>query len=402
MSTNYNTCFIDSNGRDVSEEFVEKSYLLDVYANLIDPVKTPSLWLWGSNVDGELGNNTIVNTSSPIQTISGGTNWFQISSGSDHSVGIKSDGTLWLWGSGGAGRLGDNTVLSKSSPIQTISAGTNWRKVSAGSRNTGGIKTDGTLWMWGQGGFGQIGNGATSRSSPVQTISGGTNWKQISLSLSDDYTSAIKTDGTLWLWGVNSNGQLGDNYIQNPTANSPIQTVSGGSNWKQVSINGASAAIKTDGTLWLWGNGNNGRLGNNEVIARSSPVQTVSGGTNWKQVSMGQAHAAAIKTDGTLWVWGCNASGELGNNEVIARSSPVQTVSGGTNWKQVSMGQGYAAAIKTDGTLWLWGNGTNGKLGGDVVVNISSPVQTISGGTNWKQVSAGGGVTSSIREEGDW
>ena len=403
MSTNFNTCFIDSNGADVSQEFVEKSYLLDVYPNLIDPIKAPALWLWGSNANAELGDNTIVNSSSPIQTISAGTNWRQVSSGSSHTVGIKSDGTLWLWGSGATGKLGDNTVLNKSSPIQTISAGTNWSQVSAGDRNTAGIKTDGTLWLWGQGGFGQIGNGATSRSSPVQTISGGTNWKQVSLSSNDDYTSAIKTDGTLWLWGAASNGQLGDNFIQNPTANSPIQTVSGGNNWKQVSINGASAAIKTDGTLWLWGNGANGRLGNNAVIARSSPVQTVSAGTNWKQVSIGQAQAAAIKTDGTLWLWGCNANGELGNNEVIARSSPVQTVSGGTNWKQISMGKGgLTAAIKTDGTLWVWGSGSSGNLGTNDVINRSSPVQTVSGGTNWKQVSTGEGSIIAIREEGDW
>jgi alpha-tubulin suppressor-like RCC1 family protein len=401
MSTNFNTRFIDSNGADVSQEFVEKSYLLDVYPNLINPVKAPALWLWGCNTNGQLGTNSIINTSSPVQTISSGTNWFQVSLGNIHSAAIKSDGTLWVWGAGNNGRLGDNTVLNKSSPIQTISAGTNWRQVSAGSRNIGGIKTDGTLWMWGQGGFGQIGNGATSQSSPVQTISGGTNWKQISLSGNDDYTSAIKTDGTLWLWGVNANGQLGDNYLQPLQAASPVQTVSGGNNWKQVSINGASAAIKTDGSLWLWGNGAGGRLGQwTTVASQSSPVQTVSAATNWKQVSMGQTHASAIKTDGTLWLWGCNINGRLGNNSVVSHSSPVQTVSGGTNWKQVSIGAFHSAAIKTDGTLWLWGAGNF--LGIQAAIEVSSPVQTVSGGTNWKQVSVSEGFTGAIREEGDW
>jgi alpha-tubulin suppressor-like RCC1 family protein len=107
-----------------------------------------------------------------------------------------------------------------------------------------------------------------------------------------------------------------------------------------------SAAIKTDGTLWLWGCGASGRLGNNSTTDHSSPVQTVSTGTNWKQVSMGYTHSASIKTDGTLWLWGCNVAGNLGNNSTVDQSSPVQTVVSGTNWKQVGAGgQGNSAAV---------------------------------------------------------
>jgi alpha-tubulin suppressor-like RCC1 family protein len=133
-----------------------------------------------------------------------------------------------------------------------------------------------------------------------------------------------------------------------------------------------TGAIKTDGTLWLWGQGGSGRLGNNLTNNQSSPVQTVSGGTNWKQVSIGTNFSAAIKKDGTLWTWGVGTGGRLGNNSNVYRSSPVQTVSGGTNWKQVSNNGNHVAAVKTDGTLWMWGYGDTGQHGNNTVLNRSS------------------------------
>ena len=184
----------------------------------------------------------------------------------------------------------------------------------------------------------------------MQTISGGTNWKQVSLNTY--FSGAIKTDGTLWMWGLNTTGQLGNNTRDSKS--SPIQTISGGTNWKQIatgssgSAGGYTAAIKTDGTLWLWGQNTYGQLGDNTRVPKSSPIQTISGGTNWKQVSGGSQNlpiVAAIKTDGTLWTWGRNYYGALGNNTRDSKSSPIQTIAGGTNWKQVSCGYSSIAAI---------------------------------------------------------
>ena len=159
-----------------------------------------------------------------------------------------------------------------------------------------------------------------------------------------------------------------------------------------------TAAIKTDGTLWTWGLGTNGQLGDNTATTKSTPVTTFAGGTNWKQVSGGVNHTAAIKTDGTLWTWGINTYGSLGDNTIINRSTPVTTFAGGTNWKQVIAGSAHCAAIKTDGTLWTWGGGTSGQLGDNTIVNRSTPVTTFAGGTNWKQVSAGGSAhTAAIK-----
>jgi alpha-tubulin suppressor-like RCC1 family protein len=353
------------------------------------------LWLWGQNSYGQIGNNTTLfvldGYVSPVQTISGGSNWKQVSNGGNTSAAIKTDGTLWLWGYNFYGQLGINNTLARSSPVQTISGGANWKQVACGTDHVACIKTDGTLWLWGNNGVGQLGNNNTTRrSSPVQTVSGGTNWKQVSCA--NAYTGAIKTDGTLWLWGQGTAGALGNNQMID--VSSPVQTIAGGTNWRKVVTAVNVAALKTDGTLWLWGNNFQGRLGDNTIVSKSSPVQTVSAGNNWKDVAVYNSLTAAIKTDGTLWLWGGNTQGELGDNTIISKSSPVQTISGGTNWKQCAMQGQSSGGIKTDGTLWVWGANRNGILGnGDGTFTFrSSPVQTAAGGTNWQTTSTNGGT----------
>lgn len=358
---------------------------------------------WGFNDQGQLAQNNVTDQYSPMQTISGGITWKQASCGYKHTAGVKSDGTLWLWGdnSSGAlngGRLGDNSATDRSSPVQTVSAGTNWWLVSCGFTHTACIKTDGTLWLWGDGNDGGLGdNFQITRSSPVQTVSGGTSWKQVSCG--KRFNGAIKSDNTLWVWGSNIKGQLGTNNIT--FYSSPVQTVSGGTTWKQVSCGGAGpnigpsdgghmAAVKTDNTLWLWGYNLQGQLGDNTSTPRSSPVQTVSAGSNWKWVSCGERHTCAIKTDGTLWCWGNNQFGQLGNNSTTPLTSPVQTISATSTWKEVSCGGNTTYAIKTDGTLWAWGYNNKGQ-GGFALdgTSRSSPVQTLIGGTAWRKASGG-------------
>jgi alpha-tubulin suppressor-like RCC1 family protein len=344
------------------------------------------LWLWGWNIYGQLGTSDGM-VSSPIQTVAGGTNWKQCAGGQTITVAIKTDGTLWSWGNNNAGQLGDNTTILKSSPVQTIAGGTNWKQCSVGNSNTTAIKTDGTLWTWGLNSGGQLGdNTIVSKSSPIQTIAGGTNWKQVSSGF--NYVAAVKTDGTLWSWGVGGNGNLGDNTAISKS--SPVQTVAGGTNWKSVACGQAhTTAVKTDGTLWSWGGNTRGQLGDLTIIPKSSPIQTIAGGTNWKQVAVCNKYTAAIKTDGTLWCWGDNYYGNLGNVDIIPQSSPIQTIAGGTNWKSVACGYFHAMAIKTDGTLWSWGQDNYGQLGDNTIVHKSSPVQTVAGGTNWKTVAGG-------------
>ena len=309
-----------------------------------------NLFTWGKGTEGQLGDNTIIARSTPVTTFAGGANWKQVSSGNKHCAAIKTDGTLWTWGYAfvGYGALGDNTLVARSTPVTTFAGGNNWKQVSAGGQQMAAIKTDGTLWTWGAGFYGQLGDNTTfTRLTPVTTFAGGTNWKQVSSNSGSKYCAAIKTDGTLWTWGKGTEGQLGGNNAT--SKNTPVTTFAGGNNWKQVSTGYAnSAAIKTDGTLWTWGRGRYGALGDNTATnSQRTPVTTFAGGTNWKQVTCGNTHIAAIKTDGTLWTWGdASYGGGLGDNTIIARSTPVTTFAGGNNWKQVSAGRNHCVAIK--------------------------------------------------------
>jgi alpha-tubulin suppressor-like RCC1 family protein len=357
-----------------------------------DAFRQGNLWTWGGNYYGQLGNNTGITRSAPVTTFAGGVNWKQVACGDTQSLAIKTDGTLWTWGDARYGALGVNTVSGsgRSTPVTTFAGGNNWKQVSSGDRHSAAIKTDGTLWVWGFNTSGQIGtNNTTQTWSPVTTFAGGTNWKQVSCGYR--FTAAIKTDGTLWIWGSNSSGKLGLNNALTQTV-TPVTTFAGGTNWKQVACgNLHTAAIKTDGTLWTWGENDvgsfTGQLGNNRNINSSTPVTTFAGGTNWKQVAAGSSHTLAIKTDGTLWTWGGNSYGALGINTQTNRNTPVTTFAGGTNWKQVFAGGFHTAAIKTDGTLWTWGS-NYGKLGDNTSPTKLTPVTTFTGGTNWKQAAS--------------
>jgi alpha-tubulin suppressor-like RCC1 family protein len=377
---------------ELSELYISEPEILERYVG-------NQLWSWGGNFYGSLGDDSTTSNDTPIQTISRGTNWKILSTGEDYTAAIKTNNSLWLWGRNEFGQLGFGDTTNRSSPVfmgameAPFTEQTNWCKVSCGAYHTAAIKTDGTLWTWGYNNEGQLGdNTTTSKSSPVQTVAGGKNWKEVSAGLTT--TAAIKTDGTLWLWGRNIVGNLGDNTIT--AKSSPVQTIAGGTNWKQVACGVDSvAAIKTDGTLWLWGGNIDGQLGDGTVLSRSSPVQTIAGGTNWKQVACGfttavENHTAAIKTDGTLWLWGGNSEGQLGDGTTTNRSSPVQTSSGGTTWKQVSVNRFSSFAIKTDGTIWYWGLFVGGPTG------PTTPTQAPFGGNNWKQISVGFGHRAAV------
>lgn len=357
----------------------------DDYYMRFDVFATGRLWCWGKNSSGQLGDNSITHRSSPVQTIAYGNNWKEISCGRDFTVAIKEDGTLWTWGENGLGQLADNTITDRSSPVQTVSAGSTWQTCSAGNYHAAAIKTDGTLWLWGLNGNGELGdNSIVHRSSPVQTVGSAFSWLQVSCGGS--YTAAIKTDGTLWSWGNGSSGRLGNNAVAHRS--SPVQTVAFGTNWKNVSAGlDHTVAMKTDNTLWTWGINTLGQLGDNSITSRSSPVQTITYASNWKNAHSGYSNTFAVKTDGTLWAWGRNANGQLGDNSITHRSSPVQTISYGSNWRNVEGGS-QTLGLKIDGSLWSWGLNTDGQLGENSITHRSSPVQVLNYSYEWKQISS--------------
>jgi len=345
------------------------------------------LTTWGENYRGILGLNNEVDLSSPTQLP--GTTWNKLIQGNSAffgNFGTKTDGTLWSWGYNDRGQLGDNSTVQRSSPIQ-VGTDTTWSFAGTCrgyTSNSNGVKTNGTLWSWGYNIFGPLGLNQANPvniSSPTQVP--GTTWSTDESKMGRGFyhNHAIKTDGTLWAWGWNNKGQLG---LNNTTIRSSPMQVGTNTTWASLShYASSSTAIKTDGTLWAWGYNLYGELGLNQQspTGYSSPIQ-VGTNTTWSKIAItGSAHA--IKTDGTLWSWGYNRYGSLGLNagNLVKLSSPTQVGTDAT-WSEIkSVGTNMAAggntlALKTDGTLWSWGYGTGaGTLGQNEAKGYSSPVQ---------------------------
>jgi alpha-tubulin suppressor-like RCC1 family protein len=329
------------------------------------------LYAWGNNSIGQLGLGTTTNYSSPVQV--GALNyWSQVSCGYSYfSLGIQSPGSLWSWGSNSYGQLGVNTgpTSNTSSPVR-IGALSYWTQIAAGNAHWLAVQSPGTLWSCGYNGYGQLGNNTSSASqgasTPVQ-IGALSTWTQIAAGNYSSY--AIQSNGTLWSWGYNAQGQLG----QNNTANlsSPTQ-VGALSNWTQISVNSTSAtalALQSNGTLWAWGYNAFGQIGNSNTTNLSSPVQ-IGALTLWIKIASGGYSSYAIQSNGTLWSWGLNSQGQLGLNTTVGVSSPVQIGTAST-WIQVGAGSLQLAAIQNNGTLWMCGYNSQGQIGNNSTTNIS-------------------------------
>lgn len=304
--------------------------------------------------------------------------WETVSAGMEHTIAIRSDGTLWAWGFNGSGQLGDGTLIDKKSPVQ-IGTAADWKSVSAGGNHSLAIKADGTLWAWGHNFNGQVGDGTfgAGRKSPVK-IGTATDWKFVAGGRS--FSLAIKTDGTLWAWGDNFFGQLGHGAV----AFAPKQ-VGTATNWTYVSAGGNhTVALKADNTLWAWGLNTNGQLGDGTTTSKSSPTQ-IGAATDWLRVATGVDHTLAIKSNGSLWAWGTNDSGQSGNGTIIESHTPLQI--GTSGWKAVAAGDRSSLAINANGTLWAWGYIIGGVPFGEDETRLS-PTQ-LTAHSNWEIIATG-------------
>jgi len=332
--------------------------------------------------------------------------WAYISAGVGHTVAIRTDGTLWAWGYNSYGQLGDGTTTSRATPIR-IGTAANWSSVSASRRHTVAIRADGSLWAWGDNRNGQLGDGTTTNRTTPTRIGTATNWASVSAGWS--HTVAIRTDGSLWAWGFNHSGQLGDSTTEDRLTPTRIGTAT---NWASISTgHSRTVAIRTDGSLWAWGSNWGGELGDGTITTwvnnndRHSPVR-IGTATNWAFVSAGNSHTIAIRTDGTLWAWGSNRYGQLGDGmgggewtdpDRGRHTTPVR-IGTSTNWVSVSAGSSRTVAIRADGTLWAWGE-NRGQLGDGTTEARLTPIK-IGTATDWAFVSAGVGHNMAIRTDG--
>ena len=327
----------------------------------------------------------------------------RVVAGYNHGVALKSDGTVWTWGYNGHGELGDGTTANKAIPVQVKGANgegylSDIVAISAGNNHSLALKSDGSLWTWGYNYYGQLGDGTTTqRNTPVQVkgVGGSGNLTNIvDVSAGDIHSIAVKSDGSLWSWGYNGNGQLGDGTTANRTTPDQVKGAGGSGYIANMVAAGAgyryNIALKSDGSLWSFGYNGYGQLGDGTTADRSLPVQVkgANGSGNLTDVvslAAGYLHSMALKSDGSLWTWGYNAYGQLGDGTVTNRTTPVQ-VKGGesgeeylTDMMSVSGGNSHSAGVKKDGSVWGFGYNNYGQIGDGSTINRNAPVRILAG-----------------------
>ena len=329
-----------------------------------------TIWGWGFADWGQL-NSTNFSEPSPVQ-VSSATDWQLIKNGENNSFVIKNNGTLWGCGSNSQGALGIGSTTTNSYNLIQIGSASNWAKIAPADFFTIALKTNGTLWGWGQNDFYQMGNNTccANQLSPIQ-IGMDADW--VKIAVTQNRTGfAIKSNGTLWGWGFNSSYILGgDSSIQSrPT---PFQ-LSPDTDWAFINPGSSHMlALKNNGTLWTWGAGDYGQLGYNQ---NSSNVPVEVGADTWKTVTGGSRTSFGVKTNGTLWAWGRNHIGQLGLGDMINRNTPTQ-IGNDTNWERVFCGNEHTLAVKTDGTVWGWGNNDANQLNPNNTDYVLTPTQLI-------------------------
>jgi alpha-tubulin suppressor-like RCC1 family protein len=344
---------------------------------------TSAVQAWGLNASGQLGNGANTTTANAV-AVRGLSGVSAVATAGDHNLALRDDGTVWAWGYNVYGQLGDGTTTKRNAPVQ-VSGLNSVIAVAAGDEHSLALKGDGTVWAWGANGSeGRLGDGTSiNRPSPVQ-VTGLTDVKAIGAGFR--HSLAIKNDGTVRAWGWNGYGQLGDGTLDN-SRRTPVQTVGLGGVAAVAGGYGHTIALLDDGSVWSWGRNINGQLGNGTTTDRATPAP-IGGLVGVVDIAAGDYHNLAVLVDGTVRAWGLNSSGQLGDGTLTQRATPG-AVSGLAEVADLAAGLAQSLAAKTDGTAWAWGDNRFGKLGdGTTVERRPAPVR-VSGAGNASAVAAG-------------
>jgi alpha-tubulin suppressor-like RCC1 family protein len=352
-----------------------------------------TLWVWGLTSDGQLGLGANASSMATPTQIGTAANWTSISAGKGYALALRTDGTLWAWGSTRYGIPGTIIGRSVDAPVQ-LGTATNWTRIAAGDNHALALRTDGTLWSWGRNHLGQLGNGTTVDGIAPAQIGSGTSWQRVAAG--GFMSAAQQADGTLWAWGDNRLGETGRSdltlaYVPTPTL------VDASTNWRSAAAtNDASAALQADGSLWTWGTDGLGLLGDGPLTDRQT-LARIDAPATYRYVAGGETHLLAIRADSSLWGWGNNYAGQLGDGTLIPREVPVIVAPG--KWRQVSGSSIYSLAIRADSTLWSWGSNNYGELGNGTISARLRPGQ-VGTAHNWKQVICVGNTVLALQGDG--
>jgi alpha-tubulin suppressor-like RCC1 family protein len=326
-----------------------------------------SVWAWGDYHAGQNAGTLAAekeNTHTVPAAMAGLSDVAAVSAGSGHSIALKRDGTVWTWGYNGEGQLGTRGAADSRFPKpEQVSGLSGITAVVAGDRYCMALKSDGTVWSWGNNWHGQLGDGTKNSSSTPSQVAGLSNIAALTAGMGHSF--ALDKDGSVWAWGYNDDGELGDGKRKDRLTPFKIPGLSG---IKAIAAGSHhSVALKNDGTVWMWG-------GQNKAD-RSTTPRRLTGLSQIIAISVGGWYSLALKDDGTVWAWGVIANGEQDDdtmNEVIRR--PVQ-IKGLTDVAGIAAGMWHALAIKKDRTIWAWGRNYFGALGDGTETSRRLPVR---------------------------
>jgi len=339
-----------------------------------------TVWAWGSNSNGQLGDGTTTDSATPVQ-VSGlpAMKAIAIAAGSVHTVALMEDGTVRAWGSNSNGQLGDGTTIDSPTPVQ-VSGLSDVTAIVAGDAFTVALKSNGEVWAWGSNSNGQLGDGTkTDSATPVQAKD---LTNAAAIAAGSAHTVARKNDRTVWTWGANSSGQLAHGGTTDKTKPTQVSTLD-----DVMAIAAGSAhtvVLKKDGKVRAWGDNSKGQLGIGKTSGKKTSPVDVKKLKDVIAIAAGGLHTVALKSDGTVWAWGFNGSGQLGDGTTDDQNLPVE-VNGFASAIAVTGGYQHTAAIRyngiVDGTIntsiWAWGDNTSGQLGDGTMTNSAVPVAVL-------------------------
>ncbi|KMZ41850.1 MULTISPECIES: hypothetical protein [Bacillales] len=282
--------------------------------------------------------------------------------GPEHSLILKSDGTVWAWGANNYGQLGDGTTVQKNVPVQ-VKGLTKTTRIAAGMNHSVALKADGTVWSWGLNNEGQLGNSTYTNSvTPVQVV-GLTDVSEIAAG--KYHSLALKKDGSVWIWGAFGTRDNKPNKVGDLT---DIRAISAGG------IH--NLAVKKDGTVWAWGENSSGQLGNNSTTSNYSTPTKTYGLSNIVSVAAGEYHSLALDVNGKVYAWGNGYSGQIGDGNSMIRIVPMNVLEL-TEIVEIASGSyaNHNLALKRDGTVYAWGKNDRGQLGDGTTTNSNKPIK---------------------------
>lgn len=338
----------------------------------------------GFNFYGQLGIGTRTSQLSPTATTGLGTHSVEmIAAGANHTIAVTKTGTWAAWGDNFMAQLGDGTVDERLSPVLVRDPPSGRvRKIAAGSYHSMVLLEDGTLWGWGANNFGQLGIGwAAEQAMPVKVKGLGTRFI-VDFALGGDHSLALDSEGILWAWGQNSDGQIGDGTTVGRDMPCRVMGLDGRNVVSIAAGYASSAAVLSDGSVFAWGDNSKGQLGDGTTTDRKFPVLATSLGDKKIQAlslggcGLGGGHGLALSTEGSLWSWGDNSYGQLGIGSTVSSLTPAAiSLPAGKKVKKIASGGFHSLALMTDGSVWGWGRGNNGQLGTGLSANKTSPTQ---------------------------